>query len=128
MENKEYTVWFQVMGRYTDSNNIGRGFVEATSKEEALKFAKEDLRRGMFTDIEIDCDGTLDDADETDDDGNTSHSWNVNWGGTGEHGRYYATGGPYAKNEDDAIALQMQDLTEPDWFNGWEDELTVDDE
>lgn len=129
MKSKEYSVWFQVMGNYTCSNNMGRGFVKATSKEEALKFAEEDLRRGMFKDIEIDCDGTLDEAVErTDDEGNTSYCWNVNWGGTGKHGRYYATGGPYAKNEEDAIALQKKELTSPDWFYDFEDELTVDDE
>lgn len=129
MDKKRYEVWFQVMGKYTDSNNIGRGFVEATSKEEALKFAEEDLKRGMFTDIKIDCDGILDGAvEETDDDGNTSYCWNVNWEGSGKHGRYYGTGGPYAKNEKGAIARQKKELTSPDWFVGFEDELSIDDE
>lgn len=128
MDKKKYEVWFQVMGRYTESNNFGRGFVEATSKEEALKFAEEDLKRGMFKDIEIDCDGTLDGSEYEDADGNTLYSWNVNWEGTGKHGRYYATGGPYAKNEKDAIALQKKELTSPDWFHNFEDELTIDGE
>ena len=126
-KKKSYKVWFEVMGRYTDSNNFGYGEVQASTKEEALKFAEEDLKRGMFKNLEIDCTGTLDGSESTDYDGNITYSWNVNWSGDGKHGRYYATGGPYAKSEEEAIELQKKELTSPDWFYGFEDELRVDE-
>ena len=119
-ELKIYKVWFQVMGKYTDSNNTGYGMVKATSKEEALKFAEEDLKRGMFDEIEIEYPEIFDEDEE-------EVCWSVDWSGKGKHGTYYGNSMPYAPTLEEAIALQKKDLTRPDWFMGFEAELTVDE-
>lgn len=123
-QKKIYKVWFQVMGRYTDSNNIGYAKIEAESKEQAMEFAREELTKGMFKKVEVDCRGICEDCGQSD----GMDNYAVDWSATGKYGKYYAQGGPYAKNEKDAERKQKQDLTLKDGFMGFEDELSVDDE
>jgi len=123
-QKKVYKVYFQVMGRYTDSNNIGYAEIEAESKEQAIEFAREELTKGMFKKVEVDCRGICEDCGHSD----GMDNYAVDWSATGKYGKYYAQGGPYAKNEKDAVRKQKQDLTKKDGFMGFEDELSVDDE
>lgn len=122
MSTSKFKVCFQVMGRGTDSNNIGHGIVEAEDAEQAVEFARSDLMAGKWTDIDTSCSGVNEDDDEQeDDDGDPLYNYQVDWSATGAHGRYHGTGGPYAHDQDEALRLLMKDLEEGG-FMDFEDE------
>ena len=127
-KKKKFRVWFQVMGSSTDSNNIGYAMIEAKDKEQAIEFAREDLTNVKFKNIEITNAERNEDFDlpeEEQDEDNPLYSYDVDWEADGRHGRYYARSGPYAKNEEEAVQFQREDLT--NGFMGFEDELYAEE-
>lgn len=127
-KGKKFRVWFQVMGRFTDSNNIGYAIIQAKDEEQAIEFAKQDLMKGVFKNVEIDCGGVNDEDDEQeDDDGTPLYNYATNWTADAKHGKYCAQGGPYAHDEKEAVELQREDLTE-NGFMGFETELEAEEE
>lgn len=128
---KKFRVWFQVMGRYTDSNNIGYAIIEAKDKEQAIAFAREELTKGMFKKVKINCRGRNEDFDLDEDEQDEDEplfSYDVNWEAVGKHGKYYAQGSPYAKDEKEAVQFQREDITLKNGFMGFETELEVEEE
>ena len=126
---RKFKVWFQVMGRYTDSNSIGYATVEAKDKEQAEMFAKEDLlTKKRFKDIEVVCQGRNEEFDNEDEAEEGRFNYDVDWEATGKHGRYCARTGPYAKSEDEAEKLARADLTKRNGFMNLEAPLDVEEE
>lgn len=126
---KKFRVWFQVMGSSTDSNNIGYAIIQAKDKEQAIEFARQDLTKVKFTNIEISCAGRNEEFDlpeEEQDEDEPLYSYDVDWEADGKHGKYYARSGPYAKDEEEAIQFQREDLT--NGFTGFETELEAEEE
>lgn len=125
---KKFKVWFQVMGSSTDSNNIGYAIIQAKDEEQAIEFARQDLTKGVFKNVVIDCGGVNDEDDEQeDDDGTPLYNYATNWTADAEHGKYCAQGGPYAHDEKEAVELQREDLTE-NGFMGFETDLEAEEE
>ena len=128
-KGKKFRVWFQVMGSSTDSNNIGYAIIQAKDKEQAIEFARQDLTKVKFKNIEItnvDRNEDFDLPEEEQDEDEPLYSYDVDWEADGRHGRYYARSGPYAKDEKEAIQFQREDLT--NGFTGFEDELEAEEE
>ena len=126
---KKFRVWFQVMGSSTDSNNIGYAIIEAKDKEQAIEFARQDLTNVKFKNIEItnaERNEEFDLPEEEQDEDAPLFSFDIDWEADGRHGRYYARSGPYAKDKEEAIQFQIEDLT--NGFTGFEDELDAEEE
>lgn len=131
-KGKKFRVWFQVMGRFTDSNNIGYAIIQAKDEEQAIEFAKQDLMtKKKFTNVEVVCSGRNEefdlDEDEQDED-EPLYCYDVDWEADGKHGRYYARSGPYAKNEEEATQFGRDDVTMKNGFMGFETELEAEEE
>ena len=129
---KKFRVWFQVMGRFTDSNNIGSAIIQAKDKEQAIKFAEQDLmKKKQFKNIEVSCAGRNEDFDldeDEQDEDEPLYCYDVDWEADGKHGRYYARSGPYAKNEEEATQFGRDDVTMKNGFMGFETELEAEEE
>lgn len=131
-KGKKFRVWFQVMGRFTDSNNIGYAIIQAKDEEQAIEFAKQDLMtKKKFTNVEVVCRGRNEDFDLDEDEQDEDEPlfcYDVDWEADGKHGRYYARSGPYAKDENEATQFGRDDVTMKNGFMGFESELEAEKE
>ena len=130
-KGKKFRVWFQVMGSSTDSNNIGYAIIRAKDEKQAIEFAREDLTKRQFKNIEISSAGRNTDFDldeDEQDEDEPLYCYDIDWEADGKHGKYYARSGPYAKDEEEAIQFQREDLTMGNGFMGFESELEAEEE
>ena len=127
-EKSTWRVWFQMMGRHTDSNNIGYAIIDADTKEQAINYARDDLTKHNFTDIKLTGADRNEEFDNEEAEEEGKYAYDVDWEAKGAHGMYYARSGPYAKNEREARKLARWDVAKKDGFTNFEAPLEADPE
>ena len=126
--NKKWRVWFQCLGRFSDSNNWGYAIIDADTKELAINYAHEDLTKHNFTDIKLTGADRNEEFDNEEAEEEGKYAYDVDWEAKGAHGMYYARSGPYAKNEREAKKLARWDVARKDGFMNFEAPLEADPE